>query len=240
MTSNINKWVLAAIATVASFQVNQTAIAQEKAAVETPQSTEAVNDDEKTKVVAVLNSRTVFKNNPSFSNREKAINAEVKQLRAERAEHQKLIDDREKQAAQLEFGSAERKKLEAEIEKQKSAKEALFSTKQMILQNRTYENYWTTYEEMQKIVKEIAIAKNISVVRRIDGNANIGKSLDLTAQVEKALNAVTVEIPAVTPLNNKKKIAIAPPKYSKIIQIIAGGVIYDSAGDQAGDTKEAQ
>ena len=146
----VRSLAIAVLATVAG----STAVAQE--------------EGEAAGLVAVLDVARVFKENPEFDTAMKTIRQEAGGLKAQITQQQEAIKAEAQQLGQYEPGSAERNEMEATLEQKQTALRTRARQAEADLLNREAGVYFTTYQQMQSIVGEIAGQHGISLVLRFD------------------------------------------------------------------------
>ena len=159
-------------------------------------------------IVAVLDVAKVFKDNATFDNAMKSIKAQAEKLKTEvQAEQEKIRTDA-MGLQQYEANSPDRNNLEAQLEQRQTALRTKARQSEQELLNKEAEIYYSTYSEMQNVVKSVAKQYGISLVLRFD-SAEIDKTsrpevikgvnravvfhhkLDLTKMVIKSMSGAT-------------------------------------------------
>lgn len=204
MKFNIFNLFLVAIAAVVTTQAANITSAQEA----------------KAGLVAILDVAKVFKENQEFDSQMKAIKAEAETLKGQITKQQEVIKARAQEVTQYELGSAERNKLELELEQQQTGLRTKARQAEADLLNREARIYFETYQKMQGIVSSVAAQNGISLVLRFDSEqidptnrAEVIKGvnravvyhrqLDLTKMVSTAMNGPSAQAKAPTGTQNR-------------------------------------
>ena len=140
-------------------------------------------------IVAVLDVAKVFKVNKAFDDAMKAIKKQADSLKTEIQASQEAIKAEAMSISQYEPGSAERNKMEAEVEQKQAALRTSARQAEADLLNREARVYYDTYVKMQSVVGELATKHGISMILRYDG-----ASVDPASRPEviKAVNRTIV------------------------------------------------
>lgn len=149
----------------------------------------AQQDNSNGGLVAILDVAKVFKDNPVFDTKMKAIKAEADALKKKIQDQQELI---RKDAAGLEefgVGTPERNNLEASLEQRQAALRTQARQAEADLLAREAGIYYDTYTEMQTVVAKLANQYGISLVMRFD-SAPISR--DNRPEVIQAVNRTIV------------------------------------------------
>lgn len=149
----------------------------------------AQQDNSNGGLVAILDVAKVFKDNPVFDTKMKAIKAEADALKKKIQDQQELI---RKDAAGLEefgVGTPERNNLEATLEQRQTALRTQARQAEADLLAREAGIYYDTYTEMQTVVAKLANQYGISLVMRFD-SAPISR--DNRPEVIQAVNRTIV------------------------------------------------
>ncbi len=149
----------------------------------------AQQDNSNGGLVAILDVAKVFKDNPVFDTKMKAIKAEADALKKKIQDQQELI---RKDAAGLEefgVGTPERNNLEATLEQRQAALRTQARQAEADLLAREAGIYYDTYTEMQTVVAKLANQYGISLVMRFD-SAPISR--DNRPEVIQAVNRTIV------------------------------------------------
>ena len=169
-----------------------------------PQSVEAQATPQ-SGLVAVLDVAKVFKENQEFASKMELIKAEADTLKDQITKQQESIKARAQQLGSYEVGTADRNKLEADLEQQQAALRTKARQAEADLLNREAKIYYDTYQNMQGIVSSLSGQYGISLVLRFDSepidstnraevikgvNRSVvyHKRLDLTKEVTAAMN----------------------------------------------------
>ena len=140
-------------------------------------------------LVTVLDVAAVFDKNPSFNGSMDAIKAEADRLKTEITDKQEQIRQKALELQNLAVGSADRNKMEAELEQQQTSLRTDARQSEQDLLNREALIYYETYRTLQDVVIEVAEKHNISLVLRYD-SAEIDKTN--RAEVIKGVNRTVV------------------------------------------------
>jgi Skp family chaperone for outer membrane proteins len=133
-------------------------------------STAVAQEGESAGLVAVLDVARVFKENPEFDSAMKSIRQEADGLKAQITQQQQAIKSEAQQLGQYEAGSAERNQMEATLEQKQTALRTQARQAEADLLTREAGVYYTTYQQMQSVVSEIANQHGISLVLRFDSS----------------------------------------------------------------------
>ena len=120
-------------------------------------------------IVAVLDVAKVFKVNKDFDTQMKGIKSQANQLKTQIQERQEAIKEEALQISQYEAGSADRNKMEADVEQKQAALRTSARQAEADLLNREARVYYDVYVKMQTVVGELASKHGISIVFRYDG-----------------------------------------------------------------------
>ncbi len=140
-------------------------------------------------LVTVLDVAAVFDKNPSFNVRMDAIKAEADRLKSEITAKQEQIRQNAVKLQDLQVGSADRNKMEADLEQQQASLRTDARQSEQDLLNREALIYYETYRTLQEVVADVAEKHNISLVLRYD-SAEIDKTN--RAEVIKGVNRTVV------------------------------------------------
>lgn len=140
-------------------------------------------------IVAVLDVAKVFKVNKNFDAEMKSIKQQAENLKSQIQQQQETIKSEAMQISQYEAGSAERNKMEADVEQKQAGLRTSARQAEAELLNREARVYYDTYMKMQTVVGELAAKHGISLVVRFDGG-----SIDPASRPEviKAVNRSVV------------------------------------------------
>lgn len=120
-------------------------------------------------IVAVLDVAQVFKVNQNFDSEMKNIKQQAEKLKLEIQQQQEAIKAEAMQISQYEAGSAERNKMEAEVEQKQARLRTSARQAEAELLNSEARVYYDTYLKMQTVVGDLAAKHSISLVVRFDG-----------------------------------------------------------------------
>lgn len=140
-------------------------------------------------IVAVLDVAKVFKVNKDFDTQMKDIKTQAESLKTQIQQRQEEIKSEAMQISQYEAGSADRNKMEAEVEQKQAALRTSARQAEADLLNREARVYYDTYVKMQKVVGDLASKHGISLVVRYDGGTVSSAS---RPEVIKAVNRTVV------------------------------------------------
>lgn len=155
--------------------------------------------------VAILDVAKVFKMNPTFEAKMKAIREEADTLKASITARQEKIRDAARGLSEFGVGTPERNNMEADLEQQQTRLRTEARQAEMTLLSREAKIYYETYIEMQSVVETIASEYGLSLVLRFDSeeidpsnrtevikgvNRSVvfHRKVDLTNMVTKELN----------------------------------------------------
>lgn len=134
-------------------------------------STQRSADAQETKsagLVAVLDVARVFKEHQGFDAKMKAIKSEADGLKTQIQKQQDAIKAEAQSLANFEPGSPDRNQLEATLEQKQAALRTKARQAEADLLNREAGIYYETYQQMQKVVSDMASQHGISLVLRFD------------------------------------------------------------------------
>jgi len=122
-------------------------------------------------IVAVLDVAKVFKVNKNFDSEMKLIKEQAESLKSQIQQQQEAIKAEAMKISNFEAGSAERNKMEAEVEQKQAGLRTSARQAEADLLNREAKVYYDTYMTMQKVVGDLAAKHGISLVVRYDGGS---------------------------------------------------------------------
>jgi len=140
-------------------------------------------------LVAVLDVAKVFKENQEFASKMDSIKKEADTLKAQITQQQEMIKAEAQGLAGMEVGSADRFKLEGELEQRQTALRTKARQAETQLLNREAQIYFDTYQKMQGVVESLAGQHGISLVLRFDSEQI---DADNRAEVIKGVNRAVV------------------------------------------------
>lgn len=119
-------------------------------------------------IVAILDVAKVFKENQVFKAKMDAIKAEADRLKETITAQQEQIKVRAQGLNELERGTPDRNKLEADLEVQQTSLRTQARQAETELLNREALIYYETYQQMQAVVSQMANEYGLSLVLRFD------------------------------------------------------------------------
>jgi Skp family chaperone for outer membrane proteins len=121
--------------------------------------------------IVVLDVAKVFKDNPGFNQKIEAIQQQAQKLKADvEASQQQLRAEAQSMSEKFTAGSPERKTAEAELEQKMTSLRTYARQSEGELMQQEANVYFETYQQMQKVVNDLATQYKLALVLRFDSS----------------------------------------------------------------------